>query len=118
MSAPQDSPAPSAGTRRLHLPRSRKATNPEARMPLVEHIRELRNRVIKATFAVVAGAILGWVLYPHIWHFLQEPYCRLPQQEINPSGALHHHGCTLYVTGIFDALFMRLKIAIGSGIIL
>src|SRR5215469_14077387 len=35
---------------------SRRA-NPEARMPLLEHLRELRNRVIKAAVALTAGSL-------------------------------------------------------------
>ena len=46
-------------------------------MPLMEHIRELRNRVFKALLIIAAGAIVGWYLYPHIWHFIETPYCRL-----------------------------------------
>src|SRR5215831_4191908 len=101
MSAEQDSPAPSAGTRRRHLPRGRRAANPEARMPLMEHIRELRNRVLKALLAVLAGAIVGWFfLYHPVWAFIEGPYCKLPASVINPNGSvLHGKSCNLYFTG-------------------
>ena len=42
----------------------------------MEHIRELRNRVIKIALAVIAGMVIGWFVYPHVWHFIQAPYCR------------------------------------------
>ena len=99
------------------MPRSRRAANPEARMPLMEHIRELRNRVLKVALAVTVGAVIGWYLYPHVWHFLEAPYCKLPHKEIAsvlPRGSK----CTLYVNGLFDALFLRLKLAVAVGIIL
>ena len=32
-------------------------------MPLREHLRELRNRLLKAGLAIVSGAIAGWFLY-------------------------------------------------------
>ena len=35
--------------------RSRRQQNPEGRMPLMDHIRELRNRVIKVALGLVAG---------------------------------------------------------------
>lgn len=83
-------------------------------MPLMEHIRELRNRVVKIAVALIIGSIIGWYVYPHVWHFIQEPYCRLPQTRVTFAGK----GCHLYVTGLFDGLFLRLKIAIVTGAIL
>jgi sec-independent protein translocase protein TatC len=88
--------------------------NPEARMSLMEHIRELRNRIVKVALALVVGSIIGWYVYPHVWHFIEAPYCRLPQTRDTFAGK----GCKLYVTGLFDGLFLRLKIAIVTGAIL
>jgi len=111
----KDGQARSAGPRGLRLPRSRKAVNPEARMPLMEHIRELRNRVLKSMLAVTLGAIVGWYLYRYIWPFLERPFCRLG---LHDSLQPHNKSCALYVTGLFDALFLHLKIAIASGVII
>ena len=60
-------------SRGLRLPGSRKVANPEARMPLMEHIRELRNRVLKALLAMTVGSVAGWFLYPFVWHFIKTP---------------------------------------------
>jgi sec-independent protein translocase protein TatC len=99
------------------VPRSRRAANPEAKMPLMEHIRELRNRMLKALLVITVGAVVGWFLYPHVWHFLEAPYCRLPHRLI-ASVLPHGSKCTLYVNGLFDALFLRLKLAIVVGVML
>jgi sec-independent protein translocase protein TatC len=88
--------------------------NPEARMPLMEHIRELRNRVIKIAVAVTIGSIVGWIVYSHVWHFIAAPYCRLPQ----PKDAFAGKGCHLFVTGLFDGLFLKLQVCIATGAIL
>ena len=93
-----------------------RATNPDGRMPLFDHIKELRNRIIKAVLAAVIGAVIGWFLFHPIWNFIQAPYCRLHLSSNVPGQ--EHHACTLYVTGIFESLFLRLKIAIVVGIIL
>jgi len=92
-------------------------SNPDARMPLMEHIRELRNRVIKVAIAVTIGAVIGWYVYPHVWQFIVGPYCKLDlPAALRPAG---QKGCaTLYVTNLFDGLFWRLKIAIITGAIL
>jgi sec-independent protein translocase protein TatC len=94
--------------------------NPEARMPLMEHIRELRNRVIKVALALLIGSIIGWYVYPHVWNFLIGPYCKLPTAARVAPGARPAGSCgrELYVTGIFDALFLRLQVAIVTGIII
>ena len=41
----------------------RRPKDPEGRMPLREHLRELRQRLIKAGIAVFLGAAAGWFLY-------------------------------------------------------
>jgi sec-independent protein translocase protein TatC len=89
-------------------------TNPDARMPLIEHIRELRDRVVKVAVALTIGSIIGWFVYNHVWHFIEEPFCRLPATSRAIPGQ-HTHGCSLYVTGIFDAFFLRLQISIAVG---
>ena len=33
------------------------------RMPLLEHFRELRSRVVKSAFAIIIGATVGWIFY-------------------------------------------------------
>jgi sec-independent protein translocase protein TatC len=88
--------------------------NPEARMPLMEHIRELRNRIIKVAVVVTVGAVLGWYLYPHVWAFIERPYCRVPQ----PKDEFAGKGCHLFVSTLFAGLFLRLKIAIITGVVI
>jgi sec-independent protein translocase protein TatC len=119
MSASPDDPASGAGDRRLRVPRSRRSMNPEARMSLIEHIRELRSRVLKSLLAMLVGAVIAWIFYPHIWHFIKAPYCRLPHHVLDPTLATGgKNSCPLYVTGLFDSLFMQFKISIAVGILI
>ncbi len=98
---------------------SRRA-NPDARMPLLDHIRELRNRVIKIAIAITVGSAIGWLLYKPIFAFIEAPFCRLPAAIRHIPGATGDRSCSqqLYVTGIFDALFLKLQISIAAGAIL
>jgi sec-independent protein translocase protein TatC len=91
--------------------------NPQARMPLLEHLRELRNRVIKIALAVTAGSVIGWFVYNPVWNFIAAPYCKLPQPKGFGSLVLHQ-SCQLYVTGLFDSLFLKLQISIATGVLL
>jgi sec-independent protein translocase protein TatC len=95
-------------------------SNPEARMPLMEHIRELRNRVIKIAIAITVGSVIGWLIYQHVWHFIEQPFCKLPAKSryipgVHNSGSCHQQ---LIVTGLFDGLFLKLQISIAVGVIL
>jgi sec-independent protein translocase protein TatC len=89
-----------------------KVTDEEGRMSLMEHIRELRNRLVKAILAVVAGTVLGFVFFDPIWNFLKQPYCRLPQAH-----QFDKTTCTLFVNGVFDSFFVNLKVAIMFGLV-
>jgi sec-independent protein translocase protein TatC len=99
-------------------PASGRQANPDGRMPLIEHIRELRSRIFKILLALAVGSIIGWIFFGPVWKFIEHPYCRI-QIHGKPAGALYGtKDCTLFVTGIFDSFFIRLKIAIVVGILL
>lgn len=88
-----------------------RADNPERRMPLIDHLRELRTRLIRALLAVLAGIAVGWLLFEPVWDILKQPYCDLPQsRQIGP-------GCSLFVNGIFDQFFIHLKVAFIVGLL-
>ena len=111
MAVTEEGLGPETGQRDLGL---QGRANPDARMPLLEHIRELRNRVIKVAVAVAIGSIIAGIFYHPIWHFIAAPYCRVPQ----PAGVFGSKGCNLYVTGLFDAFFLELQVCIATGVIL
>jgi sec-independent protein translocase protein TatC len=112
MSTPPDPSAP-ARARAIRIPRSRRQVNPEGRMSLIEHIRELRNRLLKALLGIALGMIVGWIFFNPVWHFIEKPYCKIPQQ----NRLLNTHGCTLVVNGLFDGFFIHLKIIFVVGLI-
>ena len=91
---------------------SRRDAAPEGRMSLMDHLRELRNRLIKAILGLVLGAIVGWILFEPIWDFLKQPYTQIP-----PEHCLDGK-CDLVVHGIFDGFFVRLKVSLMIGAVL
>jgi sec-independent protein translocase protein TatC len=95
----------------MKLTSSRQA-NPEGRMPLMGHIRELRNRLIKSMAALFACTIIGWIVFKPVWDFLKEPYCSLPQSHVI------NNQCTLVTNTIFSGFFIHLKIAFIIGLVL
>jgi sec-independent protein translocase protein TatC len=90
--------------------------NPEGRMPLMDHIRELRNRVVKMALALGAGMIVGFVFFLPIWHVIDRPLC---------SAVIRGHtGCNtlgvnqLILDGPLDPFYLRVKVALIAGVIL
>jgi len=49
-----------AGERFVH---ARRRQNPEGRMPLTAHLRELRARVVKMALALAAGMTAGFIFF-------------------------------------------------------
>jgi sec-independent protein translocase protein TatC len=42
-------------------------------MSLIEHLRELRSRLFKASVAIVIGTVAAWGFYPQIFDLLSHP---------------------------------------------
>lgn len=53
------------------------APDRDSSMPLLEHLVELRGRLIKSAYAVAAGAIIGWLIYLPVVDFLRRPLEKL-----------------------------------------
>ncbi|MHB1711362.1 MAG: twin-arginine translocase subunit TatC, partial [Acidimicrobiales bacterium] len=65
-------------------------------MTLVEHLAELRRRVMVSAAAFIVAATVAFIAYNPILSFLREPYCQ----------AMHQH-CSFYITGPLDGLTLR-----------
>jgi sec-independent protein translocase protein TatC len=61
-------------TELLRRRRPSRRRDAEGQMPLVEHLRELRTRVLKALVAIVLGAVIGWIYYKPLFEFLVQPF--------------------------------------------
>jgi sec-independent protein translocase protein TatC len=89
----------------------------DGQMTLVEHLTELRRRLIVSVIAVVACAALVFALYEPILDFLSGPYEAITRGNTG-CGGTPTTGCDLIVTGPLDPFVVRLKIAGYGGIAL
>jgi sec-independent protein translocase protein TatC len=99
-----------------HFVRSQREQNPEGRMPLMDHIRELRNRVVKMALALGAGMIVGFVFFTPVWRVIERPLCHAVIRG--------HTGCDtlgvnqLALDGPLDSFYLRVKVAVIVAVIL
>ena len=64
----------------MALGKKRKA-NPEGRMALKDHLKELRNRLFKAAIAVALGTVGGFFLYTPVFKALTDPVLEVGNQD-------------------------------------
>ena len=81
-------------------------------MPLVEHLTELRKRLVVCLVAVAACAVVAFAFYNQILDFLIGPYCNLSQPP-RPPGP-----CSLFITDPLEGFATRLKVATWGGLFL
>src|SRR5919199_2585945 len=75
-------------------------------MTFVEHLAELRRRLIISMLAVGLGSVAGWFLAPHVVLLLVEPL----------KTYMHVHG--IVVPTVYGAFTLQLKVAIIIGFVL
>jgi sec-independent protein translocase protein TatC len=98
-----------------HLVRSQRQGNPEGRMPLMDHIRELRNRVVKMLLALGAGMIVGFIFFNPVWHVIERPLCHAVIRGETGCNTLGVN--QLALQGPLDPFYLRVKVAVIVGVI-
>lgn len=82
----------------------------------MDHLRELRRRIVAIVLIIAVGAVVGWVFYGPILDFLKSPYCSVPEKyRFTPTGS---EKCVLTYPGVLDGFTTRLKVSFISGAVL
>jgi len=87
---------------------TRRRQNPEGRMPLMDHLRELRNRLVKSILVIILSMIVALVFSNQILNIVARPFC---SAVINGHTGCHVVGDQLVINGVFDSFFLGIKIA-------
>jgi sec-independent protein translocase protein TatC len=85
----------------------------EAAMSLIDHLEELRWRILKTLIAIVVGGIVAFFFRDQIIQFLVLP---LPDQASQVLG--HTGGHKLYAFGLAEGFTVYLKLSLAVGILL
>jgi sec-independent protein translocase protein TatC len=98
------------------MPKLRRRSTDErtGTMTLIEHLEELRHRVVLAFIALLGGAVVGWFLYPTFINIVTRPFCdyvmSLPKDQRPPTG------CDLVANGALDPFTVKLKVVFALGL--
>ncbi len=84
--------------------------NPEGRMALLDHLKELKNRLIKSAIGVLVGAVAGWFLYEPVVNSLSDPLIKIAQETKRTA--------VLNFASVGDPFDFKLRIAIQIGLVL
>jgi len=86
-------------------------------MSLLEHLRELRTRLFRASLGVAAGMIVGFFFAKPTLNFITQPYCSYMSTHGKSDLGLPG-GCALQQTGVTDVFTLEMQIALYIGLIL
>ena len=92
--------------------KEQEAEQPTA-MPLTEHLRELRSRLVKSGIAIAIGMVIGWVYYDQLFTWLSAPFAGAVDQ-----ARAEGRQVTLALTGVADPFVLQIQVAAVAGLVL
>lgn len=85
-------------------------------MSVIEHLQELRNRLVVSFAAIALGMVGGWFLYPPTFRRLSDAFCDYMTD--NPELALGGDPCDLVFSTPTEPFLVKLKVVAVLGLIL
>lgn len=96
--------------------RTRRRRDSTRAMSVVEHLEELRTRLLVSLLALAVGAVAGWLLYEPVFRLLTNGYedaCRALDPRIRPPT-----GCKLIATAVAEPFLVRFKVSVFTGLVI
>ena len=82
----------------------------DSKAPLIEHLAELRTRLIRSLLAFVVGMVISFTVWNPIFNFLTQPICDALQ--------LRNQDCGLILIKLQEGFFVAIKISLMGGLVL
>ncbi|MER5196626.1 twin-arginine translocase subunit TatC [Streptomyces sp. NPDC002755] len=106
-------------------PARKQEKDPEGRMPLADHLRELRNRLAKAMLAIVVVTVVAAFFYNDIINFLTKPIldsvgCGKTFEEIAGqlnSGDSTNKCASITINGLLAPFTLALQVSLMAGVV-
>ncbi|WP_327182118.1 twin-arginine translocase subunit TatC [Streptomyces sp. NBC_01334] len=106
-------------------PARKQEKDPEGRMPLADHLRELRNRLAKAMLAIVVVTVVAAFFYNDIINFLTKPIldsvgCGKTFEEIASqlnSGDSTNKCASITINGLLAPFTLALQVSLMAGVV-
>lgn len=105
--------------RNAKAPKARRKKSPTGDMTIVEHINELRRRLVISLLIIGVGTIVGYIWYgngvgpiPSLGDILKRPYCSLPPEQRFGAAS---GDCRLLATAPLEMFILRLKVGALAG---
>ncbi|MCX5383447.1 twin-arginine translocase subunit TatC [Streptomyces sp. NBC_00083] len=95
--------------------------DPEGRMPLSDHLRELRNRLAKAVLAILVCAIVAAFYYKDIAELITKPIkeavdCTVPFTELTAKDGAKVCG-NITMSGLMGPFTLMIKVSLVTGVV-
>ncbi|MFD8811888.1 twin-arginine translocase subunit TatC [Streptomyces sp. NPDC059627] len=96
--------------------------DPEGRMPLADHLRELRNRLAKAMLAIVIVTVVAAFFYNDIINFLTRPVldsvgCEQAFGELARAKSDSHPCAQITINGLLAPFTLALQVSLMAGVV-
>ena len=82
-------------------------------MPLTEHLRELRSRLVKSGLAIAVGMVIGWMYYAEIFAWISMPFT-----DVIAAAKANGQDVVLALTGVADPFVLQIQVSAAAGIAL
>jgi sec-independent protein translocase protein TatC len=98
--------------KRAEKKNGKKKDDPTGTMSVVDHLRELRDRVVWSLIAIAVGAVICFIFFEPIIHLMIEPYRDATTSKAFPNGK------DLVFTQPLEAFMTRIKVAAYGGFVI
>ena len=98
--------------RKRRLRFRKKSRSRSSSMTMMEHLGELRRRLVVSLVAFLLISIAAFVFYEPLLEFVRRPLCEVPPK------LLGRQGCDLVFSRVFGGFLFRLKLTALAGIVL
>jgi len=83
----------------------------EGAMSLIDHLKELRHRLVICLWALLGGSVAGFFLYEPAMRLIKSPYCDFLRD--HPDKApFKQEGCSLVFLGAIDGFLITVKVIV------